>query len=120
MPIDVENVTFTLSAVVQLAGYLIAILSAWFWLRGQFQRNTDRLTRVETDLSEHAAASTISINKLGKKIDNLSDSMTRFDSRGQVLEEKFAHLEMTVVQIDTRGQVLDEKLSALITAMVAR
>jgi len=90
MPVD--DVTFTLSDVVQIAIGLITIASAWFWLRGQFQRNTDRLTRVEGDVMEHAKASTESINLLGMKIDKLSETVVRIDTRGQVLEEKFAIL----------------------------
>ena len=92
MPVDVNSVTFTLATVVQLAGFLVAAASAWFWLRGQFQRNTDRLGRVETDLVKHAKASTESITQLGVKIDKLSDTVVRIDTRGQILEEKFAIL----------------------------
>ena len=92
MPLDVESVTFTLATVVQLGGFILAVASSWFWLRGQFQRNSDRLTRVETDVMEHAKASTASITMLGDKIDNLSDTVMRIDVRGQVLQEKFAIL----------------------------
>ena len=89
---QIEELTFTLSDVIQIAIGLFAAASAWFWLRGQFQRNTDRLARVETDLIDHSKNSTESIDKLGVKIDNLSETVVRIDTRGQVLEEKFAIL----------------------------
>ena len=92
MPTDAGSVTFTLATVVQLGGFLLAIASSWFWLRGQFQRNSDRLERVETDVMTVAKTTNDSITQIGVKIDKLSDTVVRIDTRGQILEEKFAIL----------------------------
>ena len=71
---------------------MLAIASSWFWLRGQFQRNSDRLERVETDVMTVAKTTNDSITQIGVKIDKLSDTVVRIDTRGQILEEKFAIL----------------------------
>ena len=92
MPTDAGSVTFTLATVVQLGGFLLAIASSWFWLRGKFERNSDRITRVESDVLAVAQNTDQSITQIGNKIDKLSDTVVRIDTRGQILEEKFAIL----------------------------
>lgn len=97
MPVDAENLTFDLGLVIELVGATAIIVAAWFYLQGQFQRNSDRLQRVESDVLEHAKASADSIKQLGNKIDAqggkieiISEALVRIDTRGKVLEERFA------------------------------
>ena len=97
MSAEVTELTFHFNTVVQIVALVGAGISAWFYMRGQFQNNTNRINKVETDIISHAEQSTRSIEALGEKIDRqsekiekLTDSVVRIETRGQILEERFA------------------------------
>lgn len=84
-----EALTFTVYSVFEILAIAVSIMAAWFYLRYQFQANSDRLGRVEKDLVAHAKEADKNATLMNGKLDKLTETMIRIDSRGTVLESRF-------------------------------
>lgn len=97
---NVEELTFSLGTVVQIVSLVIAAVSAWFYLRKNFEANSMRIKRVETDIHAHGEAMTVAVKDIGSKLDtisgNLHDTKTelvRIAGAGDVLATRVGALE---------------------------
>ena len=95
----VDDLTFSFGDVVQIGAALLALSSAWWYMRNQFQNNTNRISSIESKLDTHGTEMTTAVTNINTKLDGIVTSI--------------ADQNIKIAQIEARGKVFEEKFDAI-------
>ena len=93
--VEVEDLTFSFSDVMQIVTGAVALEGAWFYLKRQFNLNGERLAHVETSITSQNKTLEDMDGKLDGVVTSINDTaraVIEIKARGDVLEERFKAL----------------------------